>query len=71
MYIYEITVKKDGDGAFVGIRLGDEEYFDFLDWNDNNEEVYTLETTRNIDRQLDLSEGVRKYTVWDGHGNEA
>lgn len=71
MNVYEVICKPVGDtepGAFAGIDFGPDGYSEFVDHQGDNE-VWAIYTERDIDRQLDSSEGVVSYTLTDEYGN--
>lgn len=69
MNTYTVTVKHTNDdfetGAapFAQINFGEDGYSEFERYNEDGNEIYTIYTDLDIDRALDLSDGVISYTV--------
>ena len=67
MYVYEVIVKpvkEDEIGAFAGLDLGSEGYFDLVRWNEDGTEVYEVGSEWEIDTRLDRIDGVISYRDW-------
>lgn len=72
MNIYTVTVKhleahSTEPDAFAMINFGEDGYSEFERFDSDGNEIYTIHTERDIDRALDLSDGVISYTVTEIH----
>jgi len=62
MIIYRVTCAKDSEGSLVGVNLFDpDNVTDFIGYDAEGNEIYEIKTEHDIDRVLDLSNGVIEY----------
>jgi hypothetical protein len=62
MKTYEVKIEKGTHGNFLNLRqLDDVKTIDFIRHDPDGNELYRLETSIDLDRELDLIEGVLEY----------
>jgi len=63
MYHYKVTFFAGTEDGLSLINLGDDGYSEIDYVEDNGDEVYDVYSEYDIDRQLDLRDQVKSYTV--------
>ena len=60
---YSVRCEKGSENSFVSLSNYEEILIEFLDFDEEGNELYEIETEYDIDRLLDLSPGVVEYSV--------